>query len=246
MTLASRFIRVAGIALPIILAVRSLPGQAVEPKDGSISGKVVNSATRQPVSGANLTLALAGKGVRMTMTADAQGNFSFDRVKPGRYLLEASKSGYARTTYGAASIGDPGRALTVVSDRGISGLEFRLIALVTIQGKVINRKGDPVPGVTIACGFVDRYGAPPWKRSETLRTLAENTILQTCRPAVFTCRRCLRRRRVRAMRAPICPHTIHPAASLAKLSRSQLRRDKRRPESTSLCGRPGSFMSEAR
>jgi hypothetical protein len=165
MTLAS------ALRLSLVGAL-SLAGQVEDPGEGILSGRVLNSVTGQPVGSVDLALAPAGSVARQSTTADAQGNFRFDRVKFGRYTLQARKAGFAPISYGAAAIGNPGRVLTMASDRGISGLDFRLIPLAAIQGKVINRNGDPVPGVTIACGFVDSYGAPP--TMEPLRNLTDD------------------------------------------------------------------------
>jgi hypothetical protein len=120
----------------------------------------VNSATGQPVRAVELSLAASGRGEALATTTDAEGKFRFDRVKPGRYSLRGSKAGYERGNYGATDFGGRGRTLAV-TNQDITGLEFRLIPLGIIQGKVLNRNGDPVPGVTIACGFEDMYGAPP-------------------------------------------------------------------------------------
>jgi len=144
----------AGLAVAI-----SLWGQAADPK-GSVVGTVVNSATGQPVSAVELSLGPSGPGEALATTTDAEGKFRFDHVKPGRYSLRGSKAGYERGNYGATDVGGRGRTLAV-TNQDITGLEFRLIPLGIIQGKVLNRNGDPVPGVTIACGFEDIYGAPP-------------------------------------------------------------------------------------
>jgi hypothetical protein len=84
-----------------------------------------------------------GQGERLAATTDAQGNFSFAHVKPGRYTMSGSKAGYANTAYGATDLGNSGRVLMVGSDQSITGLEYKLTPLGIIQGKVVNRKGEP-------------------------------------------------------------------------------------------------------
>lgn len=129
--------------------------------DGQVSGRVVDSVTGRPIGGVDLALSPSGAGSRLTTTSQAQGQFVFEHVKLGRYTLQGIKTGYARIAHGATGVGNPGRAILVASDRGVSGVEFKLTPLAAIAGKVTNRRGDAVPGATIACGFVDLYGAPP-------------------------------------------------------------------------------------
>jgi Carboxypeptidase regulatory-like domain len=157
---ATRFMRLATVTFLIVAGALWLSAQVVEPKGGSVAGRVVNSVTGQPLPDLHLTLSPLGQGTGSTASTDAQGNFSFGHVKPGRYTLRGSKAGYANMAYGTTEIGNRGRVLMVGPDQSVTDLEYRLTPLGVIQGKVVNRRGEPVQGVTIACGFVDSYGAP--------------------------------------------------------------------------------------
>jgi hypothetical protein len=107
-----------------------------------------------------------------TTKTDAQGRLRFEHVRFGRYTLQAAKTGFARMNYGAGAVGRPGRVLTVASDRGVVGLEFKLTPLGIIHGVVVDRNGEPIPGATIVAGFVNPYGAPP--AMEALRNVTDD------------------------------------------------------------------------
>lgn len=168
----SKFTTPALFVLLLTLGALSLGGQGTESKDGPIAGTLVNSVTGLAISEAEVTLRQLDSRPGLTRTTDAQGRFRFDAVPFGRYTLQATKPGYARMSYGSTAIGNPGRVLAIASDRGITGLEYKLTPLGVIQGKVVDKNGEPVPKVTLACGYVDIYGAPP--TMEPLKNLTDD------------------------------------------------------------------------
>ena len=60
---------------------------------GSVSGKVVDGATRSPVAGATVTISLG-----MIRVTDLSGNFSYSIVLNGTYTLTVSAPGYLTQT----------------------------------------------------------------------------------------------------------------------------------------------------
>lgn len=77
--------RLAGLAL-ILLAL----GSPVLAQTGVLSGRVTDSATGEPVSGASVVV----EGTTMGAAADRDGGFRISGVDPGRYTVVASALGY--------------------------------------------------------------------------------------------------------------------------------------------------------
>src|SRR3712207_4721493 len=102
---------------------------AAAEKPGTVQGTVL-PATGEPLRKAEVTLrAMRGGGVGVpggppmgpgtaVTTTDAGGNFAFEAVPPGKYVLSVQKPGYVRTDYTArgASPGPGGRAAPTVLD----------------------------------------------------------------------------------------------------------------------------------
>jgi outer membrane receptor protein involved in Fe transport len=61
---------------------------------GKISGKVIDSKTKEPLIGANITL----KGSNLGAATDLEGNYFIINIPPGKYQLQASLVGYSPYT----------------------------------------------------------------------------------------------------------------------------------------------------
>ena len=60
---------------------------------GSVTGRVIDAKTNQPISGA-----LVAVGSNLTATADAQGGFTLTQVPAGTQTVSVSAAGYATAT----------------------------------------------------------------------------------------------------------------------------------------------------
>jgi 5-hydroxyisourate hydrolase-like protein (transthyretin family) len=64
----------------------------------SVSGKVVDVKTLQPVADATIKIyAAAGSDVLGKATSDANGSFTIEGLRGGQYRLQFEKTGYQRT-----------------------------------------------------------------------------------------------------------------------------------------------------
>jgi len=77
----------AGIVAP--------PGNGGETKKNDIAGSIVDGDNKKPVSNVNITAIMQDKKEKV-ITADNQGNYSFDDLKPGTYRFVFEKSGYKK------------------------------------------------------------------------------------------------------------------------------------------------------
>jgi hypothetical protein len=130
---------------------------AAQPK-GSISGTVISLAGG-PLKNARLTLQAqpgsqnAGRGASSLQqgyaaASDAQGNFMFDDLEPGRYTLSAERAGYLRMVYTASSSG-PITVLDLTSGQTLTGISVKMTLQALISGKVTDENGDPYPNIRV-------------------------------------------------------------------------------------------------
>lgn len=85
---------------------------------GIISGSVTDSLTQQPVVGAEVTLLTAEKDTAgdqhaKTFSFSPRGEYRFDNVRPGSYVLRVTAAGYDTTVRAVRKI-DAGERYTVV------------------------------------------------------------------------------------------------------------------------------------
>ncbi len=77
----------------VLIFVISTVFSASLPK-GDIKGKIVDAETKQPLIGANIIISGTAKGT----STDAEGNYSFNLVDVGTYVIEYSYIGYDKIT----------------------------------------------------------------------------------------------------------------------------------------------------
>ncbi|HTD34069.1 MAG TPA: carboxypeptidase-like regulatory domain-containing protein, partial [Candidatus Elarobacter sp.] len=88
----TRVTRYLGAALAALFVVLSLIGPVSAATTGSISGTVVDSATKKPLAGATVTAsAPSGRG---TATTDASGFYNIYNLAPDTYTVSITAKGY--------------------------------------------------------------------------------------------------------------------------------------------------------
>jgi len=136
---------------PTLPGASGAPPDAADTKPASVSGKTVTS-TGQPIKKTMLTLRWVsglGSGQAMpnpyTATSDAEGNFTFEAVDPGRYMLSGDRAGFQRQTYGARRPNSGGTVLALTAGQKMAALNMVMSPQLVISGKVLDFDGDPVP-----------------------------------------------------------------------------------------------------
>ena len=139
-----------------------------------VSGVVLTAEARPtPVRRARVALTSEGGAVSLFATTDDTGRFSIGSVPKGRYTLEASKPSWLTAAYGAKRPGRPGTPITVGDDR-VSSIEVRMSRGGVITGTVIDRAGQPVPGVAVSAlryTFSELSGERTLRRPAGIRRL---------------------------------------------------------------------------
>jgi hypothetical protein len=147
---------------PRLVAIAAQPAPPLPFKTldrGRVEGLVLNSATNAPIDRVLLRLRpvapadSAAKSFPDTppvVYSDLEGRFVFDRVAPGRYVLNANHPEYLPTSY--RSNGD--RFINIDPGANISGLRVPIPAPGSIAGKVVDENGEPMSGVNV---FAERW-----------------------------------------------------------------------------------------
>ena len=152
--------RARRISLTLLLAVVIAVSAAASQQSGArdvqaspavgtavVSGVVLTAEARPtPVRRARVALTSEGGAVSLFATTDDTGRFSIGAVPKGRYTLEASKPAWLTAAYGAKRPGRPGTPITVGDER-VPPVEVRMSRGGVITGTVIDRTGQPMPGV---------------------------------------------------------------------------------------------------
>ena len=124
---------------------------AQAPANGSISGSVTNPAG-DPVRRATLRLQVFPVGPAgpsdlrfYTTESDSQGTFIFEDVEPGRYSLNAERTGYLNARYS-----DTRGILTLGSGQALTGIPLKMTPQGVIAGRVVDEDGEPMPDTPIS------------------------------------------------------------------------------------------------
>ncbi len=134
-------------------AAQQPAAEAVKPEDrGTIEG-TITSATGEPLKKVNITArrndAGLSPGMSYSAVTDAEGHFVIADVDPGKYRVDAERTGYVRLQYGAKTASSPGTVLTLAKAQKMKGIDLKLTPQAVITGRVLDEDGDPLQNVGI-------------------------------------------------------------------------------------------------
>lgn len=112
-----------------------------------VEGVILDDETGYPLARTQVTLApLPGTEAQpTTVPAGARGSFVILSVRPGWYVLRATRRGYAPAEDGQSKPGRPGHAFEVVDDHAGGFHEIRMAHLAAITGAVLDENGLGIP-----------------------------------------------------------------------------------------------------
>lgn len=145
-----------GLVFASLAPVR-LPGQEAT---ASLAGMVVT--TDHPARGlrrAEVTVTNLASSVRVSAIADDQGRFAFARLRPGRYMVTASKAAYLTTTIGVRQPGRPGTPLVLTDGHHVADVIIALQRGGVIAGSVRDMTGAGVANLPVTVTPADRADA---------------------------------------------------------------------------------------
>jgi hypothetical protein len=115
-----------------------------------ITGRVISATeARNPIADAVVTLTQAADGGQRRAVTSPDGNFTFDDLPNGRYLLAVEKPGFLQTSYGSSVPGRPGRLIVLAAGQSATGLTVTLYRGGVLSGLLRDPRGDAVQGVEI-------------------------------------------------------------------------------------------------
>lgn len=121
-------------------------------RPGSVRGQVI-SVSGDPLRKAEVTLRATRttRDTRMlAATTDNSGNFAFDNVDPGSYIISAQKNGFVRQETVRRSGASPSsQGVTVAAGQDVSAVSIKLIPHSVLTGKVTDEDGDPMYGAVV-------------------------------------------------------------------------------------------------
>src|SRR5258708_8088551 len=116
------------------------------PLGGSLSGKVINKDKGTPLEGASVYI----PDLKLGVVADASGNYKFNNLPSGSYLVEAHYVGF-KTLTKMVTISGPVTLDFTLSDQSIEESPV----VVTGLSKATQIKRSPVPIVSISHSYLE-------------------------------------------------------------------------------------------
>src|SRR5688572_12639100 len=110
---------VAKRVIGVLLSLFFVFGNASAQQKSSLTGKVIDKVTNEPLIGASILL----KGTQYGAIADDNGNYKILNIKPGEYTVEISYIGYEKIVYTAIKIKE-GENKVISAKLGESSLSF--------------------------------------------------------------------------------------------------------------------------
>lgn len=113
-----------------------------------VEGRVLNSATGEPLRKAQVTLTRSGASGGRTGSArgemphatitDSEGRFTFKDIEPGQYRAQAERNGFVRVERRAGTL------ITLAPGQALQGVLLKLLPQAVIAGRVLDEDGEPL------------------------------------------------------------------------------------------------------
>lgn len=139
---------------------------------GALKGAVVTLQRADSPGSSNSASRSSGGSGSDTMTAatDNTGQFLFNHVAPGDYRVSADHPGFLHQEYGQRVYSGPGTIVTVAAGQGAANVDFDLLSMGSISGRILDEDRMPVAGVRVeALSYTYHHG------KRTLTTTGEDS-----------------------------------------------------------------------
>jgi hypothetical protein len=158
--------------LPLPRDFTSGPAPAGPEGTATISGVVGSADLGRPVRRATVRLSSTVPAPPVSVAADDQGRFVFERVPAGQFTIAASKPGYLESVYGQKKPGSgrPGTPVSVAEGQRIERLSVPIARGGVLAGVVVDDGGEPAYGTEVRAL---RY---TWQNGERVLRAAGSTL----------------------------------------------------------------------
>ncbi|HEY2496259.1 MAG TPA: carboxypeptidase-like regulatory domain-containing protein, partial [Candidatus Angelobacter sp.] len=121
-----------------------------EPEPCTVSGRVLIRTTGEPLKSARVLLREneTANGHSYTQYTDANGQYMFKNVSPGRYDFEAHHNGFVEEDYHPEGASAPA-ILNLTPGQKLEKVLFRLTAAAAVVGRIVDEDGEPAPAVQV-------------------------------------------------------------------------------------------------
>jgi Carboxypeptidase regulatory-like domain len=144
----SALVLAAGLLLQSPAAPQRDAPAAAKPGGGTIRGRVVAAATRQPLHRVRITLRASDPNAPATVT-DTRGQFELRNVPPGSYTLTAARAGYLTIQYGQRRPRESGRTFDIKAGDVLAGIDLAMYKGGVISGRITDEANEPAPNVRV-------------------------------------------------------------------------------------------------
>lgn len=124
------------------------PQRPTDAATGYIAGRVIDSQGT-PVRSAVVTLRIDGSAEQVRVLSNQDGRFAFQRVSPGTYRVEASRTGHSGASYGRFAPEMPARVVTVAKAESHTDVQVTLFRNAVVAGRVVGESGQPLSDVPV-------------------------------------------------------------------------------------------------
>jgi 5-hydroxyisourate hydrolase-like protein (transthyretin family) len=93
----SKILSILSFLIIVSCAAKANTSNGENLKKKEIAGSVINQTSKKPVANVTVTAYLSNRKEKVA-TSDANGNYSFDELKPGVYKFTFEKNGYKKQT----------------------------------------------------------------------------------------------------------------------------------------------------
>jgi protocatechuate 3,4-dioxygenase beta subunit len=116
---------------------------------GRIKGRLVTADTGAPVRRAQVRLT-GSEILPKTATTDLEGTYEFRDLPPGRFTINASKSGYVSVGYGQTRPFESPRPIELTDGQAIDKADITMPRGSAIAGRIVDEFGEPVADAVVS------------------------------------------------------------------------------------------------
>lgn len=142
-------VSILGRVAIVICCLTGFSGLTWSQSESSVSGRVLEAGSGQPVKEASVTITPLSGGQRLETATDGTGVYRFAEVKGGQYRLTVNKAGYDRNAFhvGRHSCS---KTLTLTVGQALTNVDCTLDRAGVITGSVRDAENQPVAGVEVS------------------------------------------------------------------------------------------------